>query len=245
MPMLFKTPKMLSLHSAPPPRVLVTLAMVAQMTMWGGCGSNPPTSENASPSTSVDPSPNAAAAKEPEAPQPVHFSDLNAAVAALYAAAEERDSEQMARISEWIAKSHGAEAQPAMKQKALDSSAALEMRIAACGVLRELGPVADESLTTIVNEADQSLVAANALKSIVMLRPVPAGLLDRLMGWMEHEDLQVQRAAIQSLARIGEKAESAAPKLLAILNNPDANETLRGEAKRALKAVNPRRTFQD
>lgn len=227
------------------------LVIGAAVMLSCGCGANAPTTSQSQQqnsghaaaegqSNSAEPTPTPTAAQKP-----VDFDSLDMALAAMFAAASERDSETMNGIGAWIAKNHGVEAKPMMQAKALDASADLEERIAACGVLRELGPAADEALTRIVNEADQSLVAANALKSITMLRPAPSGLLDRLMGWMDHDDLQVQRAAVQSLARIGTKAESAAPKLLAILNSPDANETLRGEAKRALKAVNPRRTFQD
>jgi HEAT repeat protein len=56
------------------------------------------------------------------------------------------------------------------------------------------------------------------------------------------EDPDLRRSAVGSLGRIGKPAQRAAPKLQEILNS-DADESLRGAAKTALKQIDPRIGF--
>ena len=218
-----------------------------------GCGPSGATNSNEDdPSGEASASNTTAKPKPQAAPKPKQLVDYPATafpsmedgIAAMMVAAKEKDSEKMMAIGQWIGRYHVPAAIEPLEKVAIDESAPVESRIAACQALRFVGPAGSDSLILAVN-SQHNLVATNAVKSLVAMRPVIPNLVEQLTKFIDHSNLQVQRAAIQSLARIGPQAESCAPKLLEILNDPDANETLRGEAKRALKAVNPRRSFQD
>ena len=62
-----------------------------------------------------------------------------------------------------------------------------------------------------------------------------------VMSLIEDQDAAVKHAALQGLSHFGKHAAEVAPKLQAMLNDPSADDKTRDLAKKALKAVDPRK----
>jgi HEAT repeat protein len=76
------------------------------------------------------------------------------------------------------------------------------------------------------------------------VRPSQTPIVDRLIELIDDSQHQVRVTAIRSLGFIGPAAKRSSDKLIAV-RDQETDETLRGEAARALELVRPIRTFED
>jgi HEAT repeat protein len=122
-----------------------------------------------------------------------------------------------------------------------ETSNDLRYRLACLNVLGYVGPPA----TSAVIEATHSetpQIRAKAVDVLGGIHPSSLEIVTRLIELLDDEDSNLRRSAVGSLGRIGKPAQRAAPKLQEILNS-DADESLRGAAKTALKQIDPRIGF--
>lgn len=172
------------------------------------------------------------------------FAGIPEAIEALAEAAKSGKKDEMIQADKWLEMQGQAALEP-LANVVTDEQAHLAPRIAACRVLRRLGPNAKPALKQALGSESQQM-RLNAIESLSLVRPTDKDIIQTLMGLVDGEDERARLHAIQALARIGPQAEDmCADKLVTILNDEKENEAIRDAAKRALKKVNPRRTFTD
>ena len=157
-------------------------ALVLMAVTAAGCGGGASTGASPQPGSapgksgdaSGAPGADSAAAKaslpsqqRPEQLAADAFPDLSAGIAALRAAAGERDNAKVLGIAQWLQTHHGEAAIAPCRDLLLDSGADPTARIAACMALRSLGPAAAPALIEGA-DADVETVAANSVKSLTV-----------------------------------------------------------------------------
>lgn len=131
---------------------------------------------------------------------------------------------------------------PALAEIIKADGTSVEMRIAACRALGRVGPAATPVLfETLSADSASAQMKLKATESLSYVRPSSQPIVDRLVEILRGDDARMRQVALQGLGRIGPPAKSSAGVLLEILNSTAESETMRGEAKRALKEVDPRR----
>jgi HEAT repeat protein len=179
---------------------------------------------------------------------PDAYGDIPEALVALLLAAEssgeneDADREERFKASAWLALQKEAAIEP-LVEKLNDENVGLASKIVICRTLGQIGLPAEAPLTAAL-ESDDQLVRINAAEQLAIIKPTSPSIVQTLIALLDHDDPRTAERAVKSLAHIGPPAKDSADRLLAILNS-DADEGLRSEAKRALKSVSPRKTFQD
>jgi HEAT repeat protein len=130
-----------------------------------------------------------------------------------------------------------------------DSEADIASRLAACRVLARLGETARPALLAAC-DGPPGPVRIKAIESLGRLKladdqSADAATIAKLIALVDDQDREVRRVAIGGLKSVGSPAKEAAPRLQAILNDTNEEETIRAAAKEALKSVDPRRTLVD
>ena len=163
--------------------------------------------------------------------------------AALDAAAEAReqgDNRIQQRAETWL-QQQGTGILPALATVLHDPQADIARRITACRVLAALGKAARGELLKAIASKERLLKIA-ATERISLIQPADKATVQALIQLLEDPDTACRRIAIQSLRRIGTQARSAIPPLAAIANESE-DESIRGEAVKALKEIDPRHTL--
>lgn len=172
---------------------------------------------------------------------PDAFPNVPAALEALRDGLLKSERQQVYKAEGWLALQKE-KAVPALAEAVGDEGATIETRIAACRALGRVGPAAAPALfETIKSEKSSGQLKLKAVESLSYVRPSTREIVDGLVGILDDEDARMRQVAVQGLARIGPPAKSSADALLKILNDTAESETMRGEAKRALKEVDLRR----
>jgi HEAT repeat protein len=182
----------------------------------------------------------------PESPDkpPVRreFADMDDAWAVLSQAAADENGDQIWAAIGWLAP-QGKPVVERMTNIMNDPSADVADRLAACMVLAEVGPSTRPQLLEALS-SDCYNVRVKSAETLGKMQPPTPETVDALIGLLDDKDDRVRRHAVRALAAIGRPAKAATPRLLEILNGPDSHdETLRAEAGRALKQVDPRVGF--
>lgn len=236
------------------------LAILVLAIAIAGCGAEPAkkaggkTAKNGKPKKPVVVA-QAKPAPEPAPPEPKKYTvpadaypGITEALNSLILAAESDEGNETAdrderfRASAWLAMQKDAAIAP-LTEKLEDDGVGVGTKIMICRTLGQMGPAAEDSLTSAL-ESDEQLVRINAAEQLAIIKPTTAGIVNTLIGLIDHEDPRTAERAIKSLAHLGPSAKASKDRLLEVLNS-NADEGLRGEAKRALTKVNPRKTFQD
>ncbi len=168
------------------------------------------------------------------------YADVPTALKALAEAIPADDQETMRSATLWLSKQGQATVEPA-RVEVENPGNDVRYRLACLNVLGFVGPPA-ESVILKATESETPQVRLKAVDALGGIHPSSTPIVDRLIALLDDPDEAVKRRAIESLGRIGQPAQRAAPKLQAILNS-DANDSLRGAAKAALVKVEPRRGF--
>ena len=166
------------------------------------------------------------------------------AIKALGEAAKSGKNDELIQADKWL-EMQGLAALEPLADVVTDEEAHLAPRIAACRVLRRLGPNAKPALKQALGSESQQM-RLNAIESLSLVRPSDQDIIETLMDLVDGEDERTRLQAVLALSRIGPQAkDTCGDKLVTILNDEEENDTIRDAAKRALKKVNPRRTFTD
>jgi HEAT repeat protein len=168
------------------------------------------------------------------------FEDVDDALASLETGLVGDDQEAIRGATAWLAKQGATAAGPAAAE-VQDSTNNIRFRLACLNVLGYLGPPAASAVIE-ATRSETPQVRGKAADVLGSIQPSSTPVVDRLIELLDEEDADLRRSAVGSLGRIGEPARRAAPKLQEILNS-DADESLRGAAKTALKKIDPRVGF--
>ncbi|MFP6620927.1 MAG: HEAT repeat domain-containing protein [Pirellulaceae bacterium] len=165
---------------------------------------------------------------------------MTAALDSAAKAREQGDHQVQQRAEIWL-QQQGTEILPALATVLHDPQADIARRITACRVLAALGKAARGELLKALASKDR-LVKLAATERISLIQPADKATVQALIQLLEDPDPPCRRIAIQSLRRIGTQARSAIPPLAAIANESE-DESIRGEAVKALKEIDPRHTL--
>jgi hypothetical protein len=179
----------------------------------------------------------------PKPPVTASFASVDEGLKTLVQATDARQKDQQHAAYSWLTK-QGEAAVPAVTAVMNDPSVSIEGRRMACHVLASLGPEATPALLA-ASSSEEVPLKLKAIESLGAVRPSQTEIVDRLIELVDDPSQQVQATAIRGLGFIGPAAKRSADKLQALRNNIEVNETIRGEADRALKLVRPIRTFGD
>jgi HEAT repeat protein len=162
------------------------------------------------------------------------------AVEALVKNQDEKTGQELLKVETWL-QMQGDKIAPELAAKIKDTAGPLPTRITACRVLMKLGPT---SATTALMEATASEpreMRVKAIECLGRLKPTSQEIVEKVISLIDDPDYEQRKAALAALASIGKPAGQAKDRLQAILNDTKEDETIRGLAKKALKAVDPRK----
>ncbi|MBC7851849.1 MAG: HEAT repeat domain-containing protein [Pirellulaceae bacterium] len=153
---------------------------------------------------------------------------------------DEKTGKEMLIVETWL-QMQGNKIAPELAAKIKDAAGPLPTRITACRIVMKLGPA---SATPILMEATASEpreLRVKAIECLGRLKPTSKEIVDKIIGLMDDPEYEQRKAALGALASIGKPAGPAKDRLQAILNDTKEDETIRSLAKKALKAVDPRK----
>lgn len=178
---------------------------------------------------------------EPTPPAPVDpdaFASVPDAIKGYVTAAGTDDQKRMALANEWMIAQGPAAVLPLSKVLA-DETAPAEQRIVAAKVLGRLPGTKAALLAAI--DAKKPEVRVNVVQALGLVKPVDAEIVAKCMELVGDKDPQIQRYAVVALGKMEGAAKDAVPLLQRILNDKQFNDTIRAEARKSLKTIDPRR----
>jgi len=229
---------------------------ILALAMVGGCGDIPvEPAANAEPSsagksekhqTNADTSDQGPkeSPENPSAPPVQHtFATCEAAVKVLAKAVDSKHREQIVAVTTWLA-AKGQDAVGPVGAAVRDRSHSLPVRMTACQVLSKIGHPATPALVQAL-QSDAKMVQLKAAEGLGEITPPKKETIDILLAVAKDEsaDDQVRRTAVKSIGQFGPAAKHTSEFLNRLVNS-NASDSLRAEADRALRAVEPRRTME-
>jgi len=183
--------------------------------------------------------------KQPEQKPPLRtaFADVDDALNTLAAALAQQytGQDQVREASEWLV-GQGAPAVAPLEKVMNDDGADLALRVCACRILGDIGPPAESVLLSALS-SNTKMVRMKSVEKLGQIEPAGKQTIATLIELLDDQDDTIRRLAIHALGDIGQPAKEAAPRLQAIRNSVSDNESVRAEADRAIKLVEPRRTL--
>jgi hypothetical protein len=212
---------------------LLVVALVAVT----GCGDIPQEASKAQqPAASAGP-----AIEKPRPPAPQYdaaaFSDLSAALAALGTAAEAGDQEGITKADMWLVHQGASAVLPCAD--ILQNGASDAQRVAVTRVLVQL-PGGKQALLA-ATDVDSKIVRINVIQALSRIQPVDAEIIAACVKAMDDKEPQVQQQAIAALGKMGPAAKGTVPRIQKILNDTNYNQTVRDQARKTLKEIDPRK----
>ncbi len=221
------------------------MLLLVSFVLAGGCGA--PTADVPDPSK---PSPSR---EKQEAPSPVPrksanlevaqdaFNDVGQAIEVLKSPADDKAAYS---AYTWLGM-QGETAVPALVAGIREETTGAQTKVYMCRALGGAGPPSTDALIAILQD-DARPVRLAAIKELGRLRPTSDQILTTLIKLIEHEDVQMRYHAIEALSKIGPPAKAMAFDVLMATRTDDRQPAaIRTAAGEALKAVAPRRTFND
>lgn len=207
-----------------------------------GCGEAPTPAPVAAPASTprraTPPAPPVVKKSEPPV-DPRAFASPAAALDALLAAIKSNDARGVITAEGWFG-TQGEPAAVALHAVVRDEMADLERRLTACRALGSMGATGGQKLLECLPIEPEQL-QLRVIESVSRVKPPTAVIIGRLHTLALDGDVRMRHAALKGLGRIGPPAKEVVPDLQKILNDPSADEQLRGEAGKALKAIDPRK----
>lgn len=117
------------------------------------------------------------------------------------------------------------------------TDASPEVRRAAAGGLARLGPQGRDAAPQLLTLLDRNEDRAFALET---LRQIEVRSVPQLLPLLNHRDEAVRVFACERLARLGPEAREAAPALQQLAQAEAQPDSVRREARRALRQINPK-----
>ncbi|MBM4005911.1 MAG: HEAT repeat domain-containing protein [Planctomycetes bacterium] len=202
--------------------LLLLLALVSV-----GCGGNARPaggSKGPSPTTSVP---------------TMEFATVSEALVALTSAYSENRKLEIRGIEEWL-KTRSDSAVEELSRVALDDQAPLPQRLIACRAMARIGSSAVPSLVQLTQHSTEQL-KYRAAESLSIVSPHDARSVEALRELLQRDDSRLKGYAIRGLGQAGSLAKDSVPDLVAILNDYAQPDSIRNDAKLALRRIDPRR----
>jgi HEAT repeat protein len=133
----------------------------------------------------------------------------------------------------------GAPAVAPLSQVLADESASSQHRIVACKILSQL-PGSKTALMGAVDTGKKE-VRVNVVQALGRVKPADKEVIAKLIELVKADDVDIQRYAVASLGKQGKAAKDAVPLVQSILNDKKYNDTVRAEARKTLKEIDPRK----
>jgi hypothetical protein len=224
---------------------LFLLAMAAVLCL-AGCG--PAASGKSAKKTSKKPAPKKV--EEPFVPPPpppkvdqsafASVDDAMTKVEELVKNQDEKTGKEMLIVETWL-QMQGDKIVPELSAKIKDTAGPLPSRITACRVMMKLGPTAATPVLMEATASEPRELRVKAIECLGRLKPTTKEIVEKVIGLIDDPDFEQRKAALGALANIGKPGGGAKDRLQAILNDTKEDETIRSLAKKALKAVDPRK----
>lgn len=220
---------------------LLPFFLVVTVVGFSGCGDAVPSGNSNANNSNQNNNNEATNTNNPPPNVKSSFGSVDEAIGVLITSAQTSDAAQRQAAASWL----GKQGEPAVTElaKVMNENEDLRVQVAATLAIGQAGPPAFDTLVKATDHP-QNMVRVNAVKGLAAIKPPTKETVDTLLRLLKHQDQRVVHAAITGLGALGPKAERAADPLVAILNS-QADDALRNAAKKALKSVNPRHTFQD
>ena len=225
----------------------VCFAIAALLCLLVGCGGQGASGKSAKKSSKKAVPKKPVEIFIPPPPPPKVDQDAYANVDAAMAAVEElvknqdeKTGQELLKVETWL-QMQGDKIAPELAAKLQDTAGPLPTRITACRIVMKLGPA---SATPILMEATASEpreLRVKAIECLGRLKPTSKEIVEKIISLIDDPEYEQRKAALGALASIGKPAGQAKDRLQAILNDTKEDETIRGLAKKALKAVDPRK----
>lgn len=177
------------------------------------------------------------------------YPGIPAAIDALSKAAESEDDGEILRTCAWLKMQGDAAVQP-LGELLFNKSTPMKTRYHVC---RALGEVGGSAVPLMIKKLDTDSIEVRfgLINSLGRVKTSDQATNDRITRALleqagKEKSVDTRRRALIALATLGEPAGTLAKDpLLALLHDIDEEETIRGEAKKTLNAVAPRRTLVD
>jgi HEAT repeat protein len=153
---------------------------------------------------------------------------------------DEKTGQELIKVETWL-QMQGDEIAPQLAAKIKDTAGPLPTRITACRVLMKLGPTIATPVLLEATASEPRELRVKAIECLGRLKPTSKEIVGKVISLIDDPDYEQRKAALGALASIGKPAGQAKDRLLAILNDTQEDETIRSLAKKALKAVDPRK----
>lgn len=177
------------------------------------------------------------------------YAGIPAAIDSLCKAAESNDGNEILRTCAWL-KMQGDSAVQPLGELLFDESTPTQTRYHVCRALAEVGGAAVPLMIKQL-DTDSVEIRFGIINSLGRVRTTDQAINDRITKALldqaaKDKSVDTRRRALIALASLGKPAgKLAKDPLLQLLHDTSEDETVRGEAKKALKAVAPRRTLVD
>ncbi|MFN0019265.1 MAG: HEAT repeat domain-containing protein [Pirellulaceae bacterium] len=153
---------------------------------------------------------------------------------------DEKTGKEMLIVETWL-QMQGDKIVPELSAKIKDTAGPLPSRITACRVMMKLGPTAATPVLMEATASEPRELRVKAIECLGRLKPTSKEIVEKVIALIDDPDFEQRKAALGALSNIGKPAGGAKDRLQAILNDGDEDETIRSLAKKALKAVDPRK----
>jgi len=153
---------------------------------------------------------------------------------------DEKTGKEMLIVETWL-QMQGDKIVPELSAKIKDTAGPLPSRITACRIVMKLGPTIATPILMEATASEPSAVRVKAIECLGRLKPSSKEIVEKVVGLIDDPEFEQRKAALGALANIGKPAGGAKDRLVAILNDTKEDETIRSLAKKALKAVDPRK----
>jgi len=218
---------------------------VGVMTLGMGCGSPAPAPTTPAPQAARPAAPPPKAAPVAPKPAPEVKVDANAyagvpeALDAITTAIKASDNPSVSKVEAWFAL-RGEASVGELTAIIKDDTAELDRRLYACRVMAKTGKKGGEALLSL-DVKEPELVRLRIVDTLGRIKPSSPEIVAHLKKLGFEGEVRTRQTAIASLARIGPPAKEVVPDLEKLLNDTQADEGLRKEAGKALKAIDPRK----
>lgn len=167
------------------------------------------------------------------------FPDAAEALAALTDAYQRNQARDVKEIEEWL-RNNGDLSITELSRAAKSEETPIERRITACRALAKLG---NDSIPVLMELTEHSIdqLRYRAAESLSFMSPSSQRLVEALEQLLQREDVRLRSYAVRGLGNAEGLAKHVVPDLTKILNDYSQNDSLRNEAKAALKKIDPRR----
>lgn len=173
----------------------------------------------------------------------VQFANIEEAFDALRKALEAKNNPQIIAITNWLSRQGAAAVEPLTAQ-INDPNSTAEWQVTLVRALGGAGQPAVPALVEYAKQHDTREVRLKAVGFLSTIQPIGEDAISGMFAVVDDQDNQLAAMAIRGLGKAREAAKECVPKLISIMNS-GRDDSVRNEAREALKKIELRRQFTD